>query len=201
MEEFVSIVRELFIDKDIKTIVEVGSLNGADAIYFKEQFPAARVVAIEGLKENFDLYMKDLSRIECLNVCIADYNGRTTYHVKNTNGIHGIFNRGEAYGTASRTVECYRLDSLFTASIDMMKIDVEGATYEVLVGMGGLLKQVKVMHIETEDYEFFKGQKFHKDVAELLDTNGFSVVRQSSVRIGPGCQYDSVWVNNEYLDS
>lgn len=201
MPEFVGLVREYFKDDDIEMIVEVGSMDGKDANYFKEQFPRAHVVAIEGLKENYDRMVETDYPIECVHGAAADYNGTVTYHVKNVNGIHGIRDRGRIYGTETREVDCFRLDWMFQTAPDMMKIDVEGATHEVLVGMGELLSQTKIMHIETESIAYFKGQKLHKDVAELLTTAGFSMVRQSSVRIGGGYQYDSVWINEKYLDS
>ena len=200
MEEYVGLVREYFKDSDIEMIVEVGSMDGADANYFKQQFPHANVVAIEGLKENYDRMIEENYPIQCVCGAATNYDGMVIYHVKDINGIHGIYDRGAAYGTETREVECFRLDTMFLYRIDMMKIDVEGATYEVLEGMGDLLKQTKIMHIETESVQFFKGQKLHNAVAELLSSD-FSMIRQSQVRIGSGYQYDSVWVNNEYMDS
>jgi len=198
--EFVRLVREHFADADIRTIVEIGSLNGADSLYFKERFPHARVVAIEGLAENFEKYMKQLEGIECVNATVADHNGETVFHVKNVNGIHSIFDRGARYGRERRTVQCSRLDSIFDEPIDMMKIDVEGATYEVLVGLGDLLPQAKAMHIETEDYPFFDGQRLHDEVAALLEGAGFTMVKKTSVDIHSPTgtihhQHDSVWVH------
>jgi FkbM family methyltransferase len=201
MDEYVGLVREYFADEDIAMIVEVGSMDGKDALQFKSEFPHAHVVAIEGLKENYNNMVASNYPIECVYGAAANYDGMTIYHVKDINGIHGIFDRGQAYGTKTREVECFRLDSMFVGPIDMMKIDVEGATYEVLEGMGELLGQVKIMHIETESIAYFKGQRLHGDVAKLLADSGFSMVRQSQVKIGAGKQYDSVWVNNEYLDS
>lgn len=201
MPEFVGLVREYFRDSDIKFIVEVGSMDGKDANYFKQEFPHAHVVAIEGLKENYDKIVESNYPIECLYGAATDHDGTVTYHIKNINGIHGIFDRGRIYGTETRQVDCFRLDSMFRAPIDMMKIDVEGATYEVLVGMGDLLPQTKIMHIETESIQYFKGQKLHGEVAALLSEAGFVMVRQSRVCIGSGYQYDSVWLNEKYLDS
>ncbi len=202
--EFVRLVREHFADADIRTIVEIGSLNGADSLFFKEQFPHARVVAIEGLGENFEKYMKQLEGIECVNATVADHNGETTFHVKDTNGIHSIFDRGARYGSGRRIVQCSRLDSIFNEPIDMMKVDVEGATYEVLVGMGDLLPKTKIMHIETEDYPFFQGQRLHDEVAALLDGAGFTMVKKTSVEIHNPAgriyhQHDSVWIGNQQM--
>lgn len=201
MPEFVGIVREYFRDDDIRMIVEVGSMDGKDAMYFRSEFSHAHVVAIEGLKENYDKMIESNYPIECVFGAATNYNGTIQYHVKNINGIHGIFDRGQEYGKKTREVDCFRLDSMFVVAPDMMKIDVEGATHEVLEGLGDLLQDVKIMHIETEDYPFFKGQKLHDEVAKLLDENGFAMIRQSRVRITQGHQFDSVWVNEKYLDS
>jgi len=87
------------------------------------------------------------------------------------------------------------LNSLST--IDAIKIDVEGATFDVLNSMGSdLLNGIKVMHIETEDYPFFSNQKLKKDVAEILNNN-FTLILQSSYNPqAEGKQYDEIWVNN-----
>lgn len=201
MPEFVGLVKDHFKDSDIREIVEVGSMDGQDAAYFKYEFPHAHVVAIEGLKENYDKMVESNYPIECVYGAAANYNGTVEYHIKEINGIHGIFDRGKIYGNKTRQVDCFRLDSIFLVAPDMMKIDVEGATYEVLEGLGNLLSDVKIMHIETEDYPFFKGQKLHGEVAKLLHDAGFTMVRQSRVRIAQGHQFDSVWVNEKYLDS
>jgi len=204
MEEFIQIVKNKFSEDEIKTIVEVGALDGADSVYFKQCFPNAQVVAYEGLEENYKAHSP--SGIAWLNKVISSYTGETTFHVKTTNGIHGIYDRGSIYGTEQRTVPCYRLDSEFLhiidESIDMMKIDVEGATYDVFEGMGDLLDTVKIMHIETETVAYFSGQKMlHDGVCNFLKTLGFTMLKLAGARIQHGTQYDSVWINNEHLDS
>ena len=199
-EAFVDIVKSKFSDSDINRIVEVGALDGEDAAYFKRCFSHASVTAIEGLKENWENHSpKD---IEWLNLVISDYDGDTDYHVKLINGIHGMYDRGKIYGTEIRKVKCHRLDSIIKDNIDMMKIDVEGATFEVLSGMGELLKTVKIMHIETESIKYFAGQKkLHSEMCSYLTTSGFTCLRTQGARIETGHQYDSVWINNDYMDS
>lgn len=203
MDRLIDIVRKYFSDEDISCVVEVGSMNGADAIYFKQEFPAAQVVAIEGLKENYENFQDNVvaGGVEWIHAVVTDKNDHVTFYVKKINGIHSIFDRGETYGEEERTVPCCRLDSLIYQPIDMMKIDVEGATLEVLKGMGRLLSTVKIMHIETESYRFFRGQSLHGDVAEFLEGHNFSMVAKADARIAEGVQHDSVWVKNEHLDS
>ena len=83
-----------------------------------------------------------------------------------------------------------------------MKIDVEGATHDVFEGMGDLLDTVKIMHIETENIPFFAGQKkLHEDVCDYLTSKGFRCLEQRGARIENGTQFDTVWINEKYLDS
>jgi FkbM family methyltransferase len=183
----------------VDTIFEIGSLNGEDSLLFKRNFPTADVYAFEGLPENYNLYIENFSKINSFNKVIFNYDGDIIFHKKNINGIHGVFDRGSLYGTDIVNLNCYRLDSvcddLSIDHIDMIKIDVEGATYEVLEGMGKLLSTVKIMHIETEDYPFFKGQKLDDEVKEFLLEHKFSIIDKSSCLISDNnFQFDSVWV-------
>lgn len=197
MDRFVTLAKKHCEYMDI--IFEIGSLNGEDSLLFKRNFPKASVFTFEGLPENYNLYIENFSKINSFNKVVFNYDGEIIFHKKNINGIHGVFDRGSLYGTDTLNLNCYRLDSicddLAVDHIDMIKIDVEGATYEVLEGMGKLLSTVKIMHIETEDYPFFKGQKLDDEVVAFLLLNKFTMIERSSCSIVGNChQFDSVWV-------
>lgn len=203
MQEFVALVKKYFTENEITNIIEIGSLNGADSLFFKETFPMANVYCIEGLPENYETYLKGLSEITPINVVVSDYDGEIMFHVKNINGIHSIFNRGDMYGTKTLTLKCKTIKSICDeyniTNIDMVKIDVEGATYQVLKSMGDKLSDIKIMHIETESFPFFERQILHDSVVDFLNQNNFIMVDMSSVTIVSGMQHDSVWVNKKFL--
>lgn len=199
--DFISLINNNFNKDQISVIFEVGALNAKDALLLKNEFPAANVFAIEGLVDNYNNYMKDLKVITPIQAIICDRDGTIDYHKKLINGIHGIFNRGDEYlGEIIKDVPCYTLKTLCKKYnlefIDVIKIDVEGATYEVLKGMGDLLSTIKIMHIETETIQYFQGQKLHQEVIELLEENNFSMIDFTSCSIGSGTQCDSVWIKN-----
>lgn len=204
MPYFISVVKEIFKEPEITFIMEIGALDGKDSLLFKEAFNKANIFCIEGLKENYDKYLVELTTINPINIVVTNYDGFIDYHKKDVNGIHGIFNRGDKYGTdIVKGVPCKTIKTICTdnniTSLDMVKIDVEGATYEILEGMGDMLKTIKIMHIETENYPFFKGQKLHDEVVKLLIDNGFTMVDLSGVIIEHGgMQHDSIWVNNKF---
>jgi FkbM family methyltransferase len=201
MYDFVQNIKE-HLNCEIKTIFEIGSLNGADALYLKEQFPNAEVYAIEGLESNYDLYLKDLKSINAHNTIISNYDGTTKWHVKDTNGIHSIFDRGQEYGTTVLEKKCQTLNTfcknLGISSIDIMKIDVEGATLEVLEGCFDLLNTVKIMHVEAESEPFFKGQRSYLELHPFLLKNNFRLLKKTAAPItGSSYQYDCLYINNK----
>lgn len=204
MKEFISLSKKYLDESEIKNIVEIGSLNGEDSLYFKTQYPNSNVFCIEGLPDNYNQYLKDLTVITPINAVIANYDGTVKYHKKNINGIHGILDRGQQYGSEIIDLPCYTMKTICEKyridSMDLIKIDVEGATYEILESMGSILDTVKIMHIETESYEFFKGQKLHNVVSDYLTERGFTMVDKTDALIAGYHQHDSVWLNNKYLN-
>jgi len=203
MSEFVNIVNNYFDKNEIKNIIEIGSLNGKDSLFFKDNFINSNVYCIEGLPENFDNYLKDLTNIIPINIVVSDYDGEILFYKKNVNGIHGILNRGDEYGTETITLKCNTMKTICETynikSLDMVKIDVEGATYQILKSMGEMLQTIKIMHIETESYPFFQNQILHDEVASFLTENNFSMIDITAAHISLGEQHDSVWINNKYI--
>lgn len=206
MPAFVAKVKQMLAgNNEIRNIVEIGALDAHDSQYFKQMFPDANVYAIEALPENYEQYMKGTTGIIPINAVVSDKDGVVDFYRKKLNGIHSIFDRGNEYGGEILKLKSYRLETLAAEfgikSVDLLKLDVEGATIEVLEGMGSLLNDVKIMHIESESFPFFKGQKLHNEVISFLGTKGFSMIELTSFPIQPGrLQYDSVWINNKYLD-
>jgi FkbM family methyltransferase len=198
MQEFVKLVTDYFDENEIKNIMEIGSLNGNDALFFKKTFPNANVFCIEGLPENYDTYLKDLTEITPINIVIANYDGEIVFHKKNINGLHGILNRGDEYGSETITLKCKTMQTLCDeyniTTLDLVKIDVEGATYQILESMENMLKTIKIMHIETESYPFFQGQILDDEVVNFLTKNNFMLIDKTSVTINIGQQHDSVWI-------
>jgi FkbM family methyltransferase len=187
---------------NIEYIVEVGSLDGNDSLFFKEVFPSANVYAIEGLPDNYNKFLKNKTTIKTYNLVITDHIGETDYYIKNINGIHGIYDRGIEYGDQKIKLPCITLDKFCEENnipkIDVLKIDVEGATYDVLMGMTNILPNVSIMHIETETHEFFKNQKLHNEVENFLINSGFELLYTLKTEITPQkYQCDTIWINQK----
>jgi FkbM family methyltransferase len=203
MEDFIASIK-LYIDtSESLTIIDAGSLNGNDAEILQKAFPNSKAYAIEGLTDNYEAYIKDKTTITGIHRVVASYDGEIIFHQKESNGIHGIYDRGQEYGTHTNTYRCSTMKTImeefYIPIIDIIKIDLEGATYDALISLGSNINNIKIMHIETETHSFFKGQRLHNDVCSYLHDNNFHLVDITFVEISKDCyQSDSVWVNKKF---
>lgn len=200
--QFIQLILSNFGAQQIKTIFEVGSRDGKDAIILKTAFPKAIVYAFEGHPVEYELHKNELTRINWVNLVISNIDGQCQFHSKQIgSGIHSLRDRGILYGKDILTLPCNRLDTfckkVLINSIDVVKVDVEGCTYEVLLSLGNLLSQVKILHIETETQQYFEGQHLHTDVVKLLEKNNFKMIKMTYNEFEPKAQHDSVWVKKE----
>ena len=73
-------------------------------------------------------------------------------------------------------VECVRYDQLYdrgeAPAPDVIKIDVQGSEYEVLLGFGSLLQTCLGIELESHFYPIYRNQKLLHDVVRLLDSFG-----------------------------
>lgn len=204
MIEFANAIKSVFKHDDIFNFIEIGCLDAKDSIFIKSQFRNCKPYAIEGLQDNYEKYLKKLPYIQTFNIIINEYDGVTNFHQKDINGLHSIFNRGYEYGEnilvnkPCKTLKTFAIENniLF---LDVLKIDVEGATFEVLKGAQEMLDTIKIMHIETEDADLFKGQKLHDKVVQFIE-NKFKMIDISKVVIQTDRhQYDSIWINKKLI--
>jgi FkbM family methyltransferase len=75
-------------------------------------------------------------------------------------------------------VECRRYDTIDGARApDLVKIDVQGAEYEVLEGFGAYLDTVLAIELESHFYPIYEGQRLLADLISLLSGHGLRMRR------------------------
>lgn len=179
-------------------IFDIGSRDGNDAFRLKELLPQSHVYAFEASPEEYKAYRSQNEDIRWVNLAIYDRDGMIDFHIKDFNsGLHSIRDRGEEFGTKVIQVPCMRIDTFCDhndiVTIDIVKIDTEGCTLEVLRSFGHILQTVKALHIETERVEYFKEQALETEVFNFLGENGFRMLATNTIR--NLSQSDSIWVN------
>ena len=185
MKEFADAIRERTTIGEIQSVIEIGSCDGADAIEMAKYFNVSNQ-HIHIFEPHPTLNQQINQRYPDANIydyALGDQNkDEVDFHAvdlgKSPN--HGVSSLGLINPSAVMNivkVKQRRYDTVATErsiqSADMVKIDAEGFTYEVLSGMGDWLDKVKALHIECEHKPTFTGHKTYCDIEKFLFTKEF----------------------------
>jgi FkbM family methyltransferase len=120
-----------------RTIVDLGANVGFSARFLSERYPEARIIAFEPDPEIFSLTQRNLGeypQVSPRNVGVAGSEGLLELHrfAGGSWGTSSFVTRQEVIETFTATA--VTLDSIIDelGDIDLLKIDIEGAEYEVL---------------------------------------------------------------------
>lgn len=195
---------------DVKTIMEIGSMDGADANELAGYYKGSRAYVIEAHPKFAKQISEKFPDFYVSSVAASNENKRIIFNAVTIDsenlGMSSMLQREENYPSYDIvydpvTIDSVRMDLFCDVneieSIDILKIDVEGNSYEVLEGFGDMLWFVKCIHVECEHEPVWKGQKLYADVEKLLIDKGFIPV---AIKVGFP-QSDSVWVKKEFYNA
>ena len=209
MQDWIELVKKQGTFK-VETIMEIGSMNGYDADELAIVFKPEKVYIIEA-HPVFARNIADMfPEYYVLDMAASNYNKEITFNAVTTDsenlGMSSMLDREQGYPSHNViyepvTVQSIRMDLFCDVndinSIDLLKIDVEGNSYEVLEGFGDMIWNVKCIHVECEHVPVWENQKLYADVEQFLIGKGFIPV---SIRTGFP-QSDSVWVKKEFYNA
>ena len=201
MINFIKQIKKYKIEPRI--IFDIGAYNAKDLQLLGEAFNIAKsdLYAFEPHPGMIEHCRKRTNNV--INWVISDRDGWTDF---NAVDLKADCNHGTSslYATSRPTFKHYwkmsRIDTLILRSKlpdtpDVVKIDVEGHSFEVLKGFGNFLKNVKILHVETETREIFPGQKLQKDVVSLMENKGFIIIDRKT--IGDSGQEDLIFLRKD----
>lgn len=196
--EFIAVLQDSGIRPDV--ILDAGAFDGADTALMSRAFPAARAIAIEGDPGTY-VNCRPEPPVEYHCAVLSDVCGPVQWWRKSGPKLNGMFNHAACGAVEIIAATSTRLDvllpQLHVAHVDVMKLDVEGAAYEVLTGMGKFLERVAFLHVETETRNWFPGMRYyHRDVVRLLQAAGM----QEVASFEDGGQVDSIWRARHYYE-
>ena len=202
-----------FFGEQADIVIDIGSRDGNDAAYLAKALGSTKVVAVEAREEGAKDIKNKYPWMTTLQVAVSDKDGKVTFHKVNSDnkelaGCSSMANKDNTMfpqdfeGIMEEvTVPCQRMSTLLSSIdlnglVDVIKVDTEGFTWQVLQGFGKRLKDVKLFHLETEKSPIHKDHVLTPKITEFMEKNNFFLA-DISYEWGPDIQ-DQVWVNKTH---
>ena len=165
-------------------IIDCGAYIGTSILYFKKLFPSCKVIGFEPDTDNYKILDKNINTwhfkdVQVLNEAIwisngfVDFqsNGDMTGHVSGNKKTEKTINR----------IKSTRLLDLLDQKIDFLKIDIEGAEYDVLVDCKDNLVNVENLFIEYHS----RFSEEHKliEILDILNKSNFKFYIKEAANI------------------
>lgn len=172
--------KEIFTDESYKfktqsvkpLIFDCGANIGVSCLYFSRNYPDARIKAFEADPNIAGLLKKNLENNNLLNTQVVDKavwieNGEINISIEGADGASIHSNKNPV------KVECVRLKELLEneIKIDLLKMDIEGAEYEVILDCRDSLKNVDNIFIEY--HSFTDSPQKLSEILSILENNNF----------------------------
>lgn len=172
--------KEIFADEDYKfitdslspVIYDCGANIGISCLYFAQQYPSSIIKAFEADPNIVKILNENLTRNNVKNVSVNHKaiwinNDELSLSLEGADGAN-LFSKDNQVRVPS-----IRLKDLLESEkqIDMLKIDIEGAEYEVLKDCGDSLTNVK--NIFVEYHSFANNIQQLSEILQILEKNKF----------------------------
>jgi FkbM family methyltransferase len=204
-----------FAPSSVKTLIDIGAHDGLYAARAARYFSLERTILIEPLPDKTSR-LKQLGLPGCTVIAsaLADQVGSATFTINATQQASSIktvnSKLGQHWGldlsaVTSINVNVTTLDSVFEelqlSSIDLVKIDVQGAERELLRGARKSLPLIRFLQIEALFAEHYADSANFCELYETLTSSGFKLARLTDFEkssSGILLQCDAVFQNERY---
>ncbi|MDP4020446.1 MAG: FkbM family methyltransferase [Candidatus Adlerbacteria bacterium] len=120
---------------EVKTVLDLGSNIGVSVEYFRLQYPAAHIYAVEADPTIFKRLQENCSgmdKVELIHAAIANKIGPIEFHTSESSVSGSLYERGSS-ADATR-ISGFTIDDLIEkygiGPVDILKFDIEGAEFD-----------------------------------------------------------------------
>lgn len=155
-------------------VIDCGANIGLSVIYMKRQCPDAEIIAFEPDEKNFLLLSKNIASFGYTDVTLR----KEAIWIENTelqfSSEATMTSKIEPAASSRNTIPVIatRLKDLLMRKVDFLKIDIEGAEYNVLTDISDKLHMVNNMFVEY--HGTFNQNNELAEMIQIITKNGFN---------------------------
>ena len=189
--DFLHSLHEIFLDQVYKidlgekpVIIDCGANIGLSLLYFKRKHPDAHVIAFEPDNTNYDLISNNIKTYGLSNVDLrkeAVWSKNEVLHFKSVNSLGSMITK--EMGNDTYEVKAVRLKDILPEKVGLLKMDIEGAEYEVIKDIEDSLCNIDNMFIEY--HGSFDNQDQLNEILNLMTDKGFKYYIKEATNIFP----------------
>jgi len=181
----------MIIGNRFATIVDIGANKGQFALACRALSPSSKIISFEPLPKaatKFDQFFKGDQSVKLFKAAIGPLKGQELMHIAARDDSSSLlpiskeqvkaFPGTEEVGTINVDVAplSYFLKPSDIFAPALLKIDVQGYEFEVLMGCKSLLDGFEQVYCECSFVELYTGQKMVDSVIDWLYHHGFALV-------------------------
>jgi len=168
-------------------IVDAGANVGSASLWFRERFPEATVIAVEPNPTAFERLRRNLGHepnVHLINAALGGQDGRATFALASATSLQGRLQEqppGDAFEVDVISVATIRERYAAGGEIDLLKLNIEGAEWQVLgeplTGVGTIVMEIHEPVPEERDPDGV--------LTEIADREGFELRQGYSQTLAP----------------
>jgi FkbM family methyltransferase len=166
-----------------KTILDIGAHIGTFSLQTAANLKKAKIYCYEALPENYNLLkynvaLNKLKNIFCFNLAVCNSEGQVNFFVSESNrGGHSLYSNDSCKQIKVKTTT---LEKIFKSNnietIDLLKMDCEGAEYDILLNTPlKYLKKIKSIVMEQHMTPSILQRYDPKSIERKLKQAGFKI--------------------------
>jgi len=174
-----------------RTIIDAGAHVGKVAAALNLLYRPKRLLAVEAnpaLLPSLRHRFSELRSVDIMGVALSDQAGVLPFFVQNFSAASSFFPLRVGYlaslglpeGAQQIEIPARRLDDVAVEagieSLDLLKLDCQGAELRVLLGAPNLLKRTRTIQTEVMFEPIYHGGALFQEIHALLRSHGFRLV-------------------------
>lgn len=170
-----------------KTVLDIGANVGMYTLRCSKQFRGAQITAFEPVQSNYKRLEENLSEIKhnahIQNLAVGKDDGEATIYLHPVNsGAHSLYSEQVEEAEEKEIIKIRGINKVVSEhkdAIDLMKLDCEGAEYDIVMAMSpNSAKRVSTIIIETT-FGLYDETEFLDRLTEL----GYNYNRQNDLLV------------------